>query len=115
MFPVFSLVLDEDVPADIALIYPELYKDLSKVGSNRNIVRTFVASKVKDRQPTPAPRESPTVRVVLHFKDQDSADLVRKQLKDLSQETRAVIQPVFVSNKIKQKLKVHEKKPPIVN
>ena len=34
MFPVFSLVLDEDVPADIALIYPELYKDLSKVGKN---------------------------------------------------------------------------------
>lgn len=33
MFPVFSLVLDEDVPADIALIYPELYKDLSKVGN----------------------------------------------------------------------------------
>ena len=31
MFPVSSLVLDEDVPADIALIYPELYKDLSKV------------------------------------------------------------------------------------
>ena len=31
MFPVFSLVLDEDVPADIALIYPELYKDLAKV------------------------------------------------------------------------------------
>lgn len=32
MFPVFSLVLDEDVPSDIALIYPELYKDLAKVG-----------------------------------------------------------------------------------
>jgi phospholipid-translocating ATPase len=31
MFPVFSLVLDEDVPADIALRFPELYKDLSKV------------------------------------------------------------------------------------
>ncbi|XP_022779595.1 probable phospholipid-transporting ATPase IIB, partial [Stylophora pistillata] len=30
MFPVFSLVLDEDVPSDIALIYPELYKDLAK-------------------------------------------------------------------------------------
>jgi len=30
MFPVFSLVLDEDVPSDIALIYPELYKDLGK-------------------------------------------------------------------------------------
>ena len=32
MFPVSSLVLDEDVPSDIALIYPELYKDLGKVG-----------------------------------------------------------------------------------
>lgn len=30
MLPVFSLVLDEDVPSDIALIYPELYKDLGK-------------------------------------------------------------------------------------
>ena len=31
MFPVFSLVLDEDVPDEIALRFPELYKDLSKV------------------------------------------------------------------------------------
>ena len=31
MFPVSSLVLDVDVPPDIALIYPELYKDLGKV------------------------------------------------------------------------------------
>ncbi|KAF5305095.1 hypothetical protein FQA39_LY09357 [Lamprigera yunnana] len=30
MFPVFSLVLDQDVSAEIALTYPELYKDLSK-------------------------------------------------------------------------------------
>ncbi len=40
MFPVFSLVLDEDVPSDIALIYPELYKDLSKVG-NKNLHYSF--------------------------------------------------------------------------
>ena len=59
--------------------------------------------------------ESPTVRIVLPFKDQDSADFVRKQLNDLSHKTRTVIQPVFVSNKIEQKLKVQEKKPPIVN
>lgn len=31
MAPVFSLVLDEDVSADIALMYPELYRDLMKV------------------------------------------------------------------------------------
>lgn len=30
MFPVFSLVLDEDVQPEIALLYPELYKELSK-------------------------------------------------------------------------------------
>jgi phospholipid-translocating ATPase len=30
MCPVFSLVLDKDVPDEIALLYPELYKDLSK-------------------------------------------------------------------------------------
>ena len=38
------------------------------------------------------------VRIVLRFKDQDSADLVRKQLKDLSLKTHTVIQPVFVSD-----------------
>ncbi|KAL3860831.1 hypothetical protein ACJMK2_010896, partial [Sinanodonta woodiana] len=30
MFPVFSLVLDKDVSPEIALTYPELYKDLTK-------------------------------------------------------------------------------------
>ncbi len=30
MAPVMSLVLDEDVSADIALMYPELYQDLMK-------------------------------------------------------------------------------------
>ena len=33
MAPVFSLVLDRDVSEDLALIYPELYKELTKVGS----------------------------------------------------------------------------------
>ena len=31
MAPVFSMVLDEDVSPDIALTYPELYKELMKV------------------------------------------------------------------------------------
>lgn len=33
MFPVFSLVLDKDVKAVVAMLYPELYKDLLKVRS----------------------------------------------------------------------------------
>lgn len=31
MFPVFSLVLDVDVSDEIAMMYPELYNDLTKV------------------------------------------------------------------------------------
>ena len=32
MAPVFSLVLDRDVNEELALLYPELYKELTKVG-----------------------------------------------------------------------------------
>ncbi|KAF7723368.1 putative aminophospholipid-translocase [Apophysomyces ossiformis] len=39
MAPVFSLVLDQDVSEEIALMYPELYKDLTKGRSLSN--RTF--------------------------------------------------------------------------
>lgn len=34
MFPVFSLVLDKDVKSEVAMLYPELYKDLLKVLDN---------------------------------------------------------------------------------
>lgn len=30
MFPVFSLVLDQDISSHLALTYPELYKELAK-------------------------------------------------------------------------------------
>jgi phospholipid-translocating ATPase len=33
MAPVFSLVLDRDLNEDLALLYPELYKELTKVSS----------------------------------------------------------------------------------
>ena len=43
MAPVFSLVLDRDVNEDLALLYPELYKDLTKVR-----VKTFGLSTWSD-------------------------------------------------------------------
>ena len=55
------------------------------------------------------------VRIVLPFKDQVSADIVRTQLNDLSQKIRKTIQPVFVSQKINQHLKLREAKPPLLN
>lgn len=37
MAPVFSLVLDRDVSEDLAMLYPELYKELTKVIAPRVI------------------------------------------------------------------------------
>ena len=77
----------------------------------------FVAAKASD-QPVFSPAvsdRSDTIRVVLPFKDQASADIVRSQLKDLSQKIQTTVQPVFVSQKIGRDLKLREAKPPIVN
>ena len=54
-------------------------------------------------------------RVVIHFKDQDSANIVKTQLKDLSIKPQTTIQPIFVSRKIGQDLKECETKPQLVN
>ena len=80
-------------------------------------IKGFVDSKVCDQQQPLSPFQETdhTIRVVLPFKDQISADIVRKQLKDLSLKVHTTIQPVFVSRKIEQELSVKETKPPIVN
>ena len=49
------------------------------------------------------------------FKDQDSANIVKTQLKDLSIKLQTTIQSVFVSRKIGQDLKECETKPQLVN
>ena len=64
--------------------------------------------------PTVSDRTDP-IRVVLPFNNQASAHIVRVQLKDLSQKIDTTIQPVFVSHKIEQDLKLREAKPPVVN
>ena len=54
-------------------------------------------------------------RVVIPFKDQDSAYIVKMQLKDLTIKLQTTIQPIFVSQKIGQDLKECEAKPQLVN
>ena len=74
----------------------------------------FVAARASD-QPVSSPAVSDRldpIRVVLPFKDQASADIVRAQLKDLSHKIQTTVQPVFVSHKIERDLKA---KPPIGN
>ena len=55
------------------------------------------------------------VRIALPFKDQKSADAVRKQLKDLGMKIGNDIQPVDRSPKLSDKLNLQEAKPPLVN
>jgi len=59
--------------------------------------------------------ENTVYRVVLPFKDQKSADAVKKQLSDLSNKIDHTLQPVFKSCKICEDLKMCEPKPPIIS
>ena len=77
-------------------------------------IKSFVDSKVCDQQQPLSQEKDDTIRVVLPFKDQISADIKKKQLKDLSLKVHTTIQPVFVSRKIEQELNVKETKPPII-
>ena len=81
-------------------------------------INTFIHSRVADQQPLQASgrlAENDVTRVVIPFKDQDSANIVKTQLKDLSIKLQTTIQPIFVSRKIGQDLKECETKPQLVN
>ena len=79
-------------------------------------LHTFLHSRIVDKQPSQTPHKPRAiVRVVIPFKDQESANYVKKELKDLSIKVQTTVQPVFVSRKINQDLKVRETKPQIVN
>ena len=70
-----------------------------------------ISSDVKDQRV----KDSSVVRVSLPFKDQTSANAVKRQMRDLSQKIGLTVQPIFVSKKLEQDLKPKEVKPPIIN
>lgn len=79
-------------------------------------IKRFVERRISSAEPCPSPDvPSETVRLVLPFKDQSSANHVKQQLNSLSSKLSVTVQPVFVSPKLDQQLKQHEIKPPIVN
>jgi len=70
-------------------------------------INTFLQSRIVDKQPTQTLKEPRgIVRVVIPFKDQESANYVKKELKNLSIKVQTTVQPVFASRKIGQDLKV---------
>ena len=82
----------------------------------QSTIRRFIESKVSEDSHTRLvdKREAP-VRIVLPYKDQKSANVVRKQLADLSRKINADISPFYTSRKIKDEIKVREDKPPLVS
>ena len=72
-------------------------------------VRRFTNTRIIAQQLTQSTNDENLMRVVLPFKDQRSADIVRNRLKDLSRKTSVTIQPVFVSQKINDLLKIRDK------
>ena len=82
----------------------------------QSAIRRFIESKVSGNSHIRLAdkREAP-VRIVLPYKDQKSANVVRKQLADLSWKINAGISPVYTSKKIKDEIKVREDKPPLVS
>jgi len=62
-------------------------------------ISRFIAVKASDQLAPELPavnNELDPVRVVLPFKDQASANIVRARLKDLSQKIQVTVQPTFV-------------------
>ena len=80
----------------------------------RNFIEMRVTENVCSKQQVSDEQDAP-IRIVVPFKDQKSANAVRHQLSDLSRKINAVVQPVYVSRKIKGNFKPMEHKPPIVN
>jgi len=92
------------------LHYPETVID----NTIRHFIEMRVTENVCSKQQVSDEQDAPT-RIVLPFKDQKSANAVRHQLSNLNRKIDAVVQPVYVSKKIKGHFKPKEHKPPIVN
>ena len=56
-----------------------------------------------------------TLRVSIPFKDQVSANIVKRQMRDLSSKIGIDVQPIYTSKKLEQDLKLKEIKPRIIN
>ena len=81
-------------------------------------VKNFVDYVQSDAQKPPqAQYQGKTVRIVLPYKDQKSANVLRRRLKDLSVKIGNTIEivPVFINRKIESHLKHRENKPNVVN
>ena len=78
-------------------------------------VKTFLNLRVADQSLLRSKSTTEnTTRVVIPFKDQESANIVKTQLKDLSVKFQTTVQPVFTSRKIAQEFLTSEPTPQLI-
>ena len=88
-----------------------------KLKSPDNLINSTVAIFIESRnqQQVRDVQANAPVRIILPFKDQRSADVVRRQLSDLGKKLNSDLRPAFISKKIADDIKVAEAKPPLIN
>ena len=76
-----------------------------------NTIAKFIVKKNEQSNPAPADetRKQSILRIVVPFKDQKSANIVRGQLNDLGTRIGIIFQPVYISKKLESALHVPEK------
>ena len=79
-----------------------------------SIISRFVQKRYEEVKESTNQQEC-VVSLILPFKDQKSADIVRRQLTGLGSLIGKVLRPVFTSRKIRDEVKVKEVKAPLVN
>ncbi|KAL9961333.1 hypothetical protein ACROYT_G030251 [Oculina patagonica] len=80
-----------------------------------NSTITHFVNSMMSQDTRSTPQTENIYRIVLPFKDQKSADIVKKHLSDLSNKLDHKLQPVFRSRKVGDDLKLQESKPPVIN
>ena len=87
-------------------IFVRLQYPVSYVNSAISSFVRDISSDVKDQRV----KYSCVIRVILPFKDQ-TANAVKRQMRDLSQKIGPTVQPIFVNKKLEQDVKPKEVKP----
>ena len=79
-------------------------------------IETFVNLRVADQSLMQSKSTTEnTTWVIIPFKDQESANIVKTQLKDLNVKFQTIVQPVFTSCKIAQAFPTSEQKPQLID
>ena len=92
-----------------------MFSNLKYPDSLINSTLAHFVTSVTSRDTLPTPQTENIHRIVLPFKDQRSADIVKKHLSDLSNKIHHILQPFFSSRKLGDDRKVQEPKPPLIN